>query len=96
MDQRGDALDTLIDETANRRILEMFDCLTEIQKRRFIAHYIDGKTFRAIALEEGVNHTKIQKCIEQTRSFSNRGYKSPFFSLLMKGAFLRHFMDIEK
>lgn len=70
-----DALDKLIDEADNNRILEMFSCLTEIQKRRFIAHYIGGKSFRAIASEEGVNHTKIQKSIEQARKKLKKFFK---------------------
>jgi RNA polymerase sigma factor (sigma-70 family) len=73
--QQRDTLDTLIDETDNSRILEMFSCLTETQKRRFVAHYIDGKTFRAIASEEGVNHTKIQKSIEQARKKLKKFFK---------------------
>ena len=75
VNQHKNSLDTLIDETDNRRILELFNCLTETQKRRFVAHYIDGKTFRAIANEEGVNHTKIQKSIEQARKKLKKFFK---------------------
>ncbi len=73
--QEKDALEQLIDKDDNNKILEMFSCLTETQKRRFIAHYIDGKSFRAIASEEGVNHTKIQKSIEQARKKLKKFHK---------------------
>jgi RNA polymerase sigma factor (sigma-70 family) len=75
VNQHKNPLDTLIDETDNRRILEMCSCLPETQKRRFVAHYIDEKTFRAIASEEGVNHTKIQKSIEQARKKLKKFFK---------------------
>lgn len=73
--KRKDALDALIDASDNKRILELFSCLTEIQKRRFVAHYIDGKTYRTIASEEGVNHTKIMKSIEQSRKKLKKFFK---------------------
>ena len=37
--------------------------LPEIQRRRIISHFYKEKTFREIALEEGVGHTKIQRSI---------------------------------
>lgn len=64
---KPDALEELINSNEHETILQAFNCLTETQKRRFIAHCIEGKTYRAVALEEGVNHTKIQKSVEQTR-----------------------------
>lgn len=62
-----DALDKLIESNDRKKILQAFSCLTETQKRRFVAHCIEGSTYREIAAKEGVNHTKIQKSVEQAR-----------------------------
>ena len=37
--------------------------MTEKQKRRFIRHFIDGKSLRFIADEEGVYYTSVYECI---------------------------------
>lgn len=37
--------------------------LTEVQKRRFIAHFIEGKSYRVIAESEHVHFTAIQQSI---------------------------------
>ncbi|SKC77483.1 sigma factor-like helix-turn-helix DNA-binding protein [Maledivibacter halophilus] len=65
--RKSNALDKLIESNDRKKILQAFSCLTETQKRRFIAHCIDGMTYREIAAKEGVNHTKIQKSVEQAR-----------------------------
>jgi len=37
--------------------------LTEIQRRRYLLHKVDGLTMREIAVREGVVHTKIQSSL---------------------------------
>lgn len=44
-----------------RRILKG---LPEIQKRRIIAHFFYGKSFREIGKEEGVNHSVISRSVK--------------------------------
>ena len=39
------------------------DKLTDIQKRRVIAYFFENKSSREIAIEEGVNYSKIEKSI---------------------------------
>jgi DNA-directed RNA polymerase specialized sigma24 family protein len=40
------------------------DRLTEVQRRRYLLHHVDGMSLRQIADAEGVVHSKIQKSIE--------------------------------
>ena len=62
-------------------VKEGIDLLTETQKRRLIAAFFEGKTYRTIAQEEGVSFTKVEKSIMQAlkkikKLLENRGYKS--------------------
>ena len=43
---------------------QILDKLTEVQRRRFVMHRIEGLTTRQIAEIEGVGHSKIQKSLE--------------------------------
>ena len=44
-------------------IKRAIDKLTDIQKRRVIAYFFENKSSREIAIEEGVNYSKIEKSI---------------------------------
>lgn len=64
-----------------KTVKEGIDLLTETQKRRLIAAFFEGKTYRTIAQEEGVSFTKIEKSVMQAlkklkKFLENRGYKS--------------------
>jgi len=85
-----DRLDLLPDDTYNpERILqnlesrqeaesilaELFSSITETQKRRLIAHFIDHKTLREIAEEEGVDNVAINKSIQAVRKILKKKLK---------------------
>lgn len=53
-------------ETQKKAIKDGLAILTEVQRRRLIALYYDGKTLRQIAAEEGVTFTKIHRSICQS------------------------------
>lgn len=64
-----------------KTVKEGIDLLTETQKRRLIAAFFEGKTYRTIAQEEGASFTKIEKSVMQAlkklkKFLENRGYKS--------------------
>ena len=44
-------------------IKRAIDKLTDTQKRRVIAYFFENKSSREIAIEEGVNYSKIEKSI---------------------------------
>lgn len=46
-------------------IKRAIDKLTDIQKRRVIAYFFENKSSREIAIEEGVNYSKIEKSIKR-------------------------------
>lgn len=56
-------IELLCMQEEKQRIKKAIDALTEIQKRRVIAYFFEGKSYRKIASEEGVNHSKIEKSI---------------------------------
>ncbi len=67
-------------ETQIIALKEGIELLTDTQKRRLIAVFFEGKTYRAIAQEEGVTFTKIEKSIMQAlkklkKYLEIRGYK---------------------
>lgn len=51
-----------IAEAAQRLLTS--DLLTEIQKRRFIRHFIEGMSYRQIAVIEGVHFTAVYRSIK--------------------------------
>ena len=83
---------------SNEEFYEIYDTLTEIQKRR-VELLEMGFSFREIARKEDVSdHKKIKKSIEQVRKkfekFKNRGpktaYKSAYSEGTMKDKSLTH------
>lgn len=67
-------------EAQIRAIKEGIALLTDTQRRRLIAAFFEGKTYRTIAEEEGVVFTKIEKSVMQAlkklkKYLANRGYK---------------------
>lgn len=48
-------------------LTELFSSITDIQKRRLIAHFIEHKTMQQIADEEGVDDNAINKSIQAVR-----------------------------
>lgn len=70
-----------IHERSIALIQEGFETLTEVQKRRVKAVFFEGKTHRQVALEEGVNYSKVDKSIIQSLKklkvfLENRGCKT--------------------
>lgn len=63
-DMKSTPLDELLITNNREKILAAFNSLTEIQKRRFIAHSIDGKTYREIADVENVHFTTVKESID--------------------------------
>ena len=49
---------------AENILSDLFSSITETQRRRLIAHFIDHKTLREIATEEGVDNVAINKSIQ--------------------------------
>ena len=58
-----DVVEQLYWQQEKQRIRKAIDSLTDIQKRRIIAYFFEGKTSREIAAEEGVNYSKVEKSI---------------------------------
>ncbi len=67
-DMKSSPLDELLITNNREKILGAFNSLTETQKRRFIAHSIDGKTYREIADEENVHFTTVKESIDGAKS----------------------------
>ena len=55
--------DTKKAKEAARRLLDSGE-LTEIQRRRFILHFVEGLSYRQIARREGVHFTSVHESIE--------------------------------
>ena len=58
-----DVVEQLYLQEEKQRIRKAIETLTDIQKRRILAYFFDGKTSREIAAEEGVNYSKVEKSI---------------------------------
>ena len=66
------------------------DQLSEIQRRRLKAFYFEGKTSRAIAKEEGINYSAVDKSITQAlkkikKYFQKMGVQNPAFVQMSEG-----------
>jgi RNA polymerase sigma-70 factor (ECF subfamily) len=55
--------DDLIRRLLKEQLREVVKLLPEPQRRRLVAHFYGGLTYREIAEREGVGHTKIQRSI---------------------------------
>ena len=59
---------------AARLLLESGE-LTEVQRRRFIKHYFEGKSYRKIATRENVHFTSVQESIEAATNKLQKYFK---------------------
>ena len=62
--QISDVEEKVIVRIENQRLMKALDQLTPTQKRRVTAYFIEGKSSRAIAAEEGVNYSKVDNSIK--------------------------------
>lgn len=58
-----DIIEKISMQEESQKIREAIDTLTEIQKKRVIAYFFEGKSSREIAVSEGVNYSKVEKSI---------------------------------
>lgn len=59
-----DCADTALAEIQNEKLWEGINSLDEKQRRRLIAYFVDGKTYREIAELEGVDHKAVLRSVE--------------------------------
>lgn len=62
--QVSDVMETVSIRIEVHRLAEALNQLTQVQKHRVIAHFIEGKSSRTIAAEEGVNYSKVDNSIK--------------------------------
>lgn len=59
-----DCIDQIFAQEQSRELWEAINSLNEKQRKRLIAYYFEGKTYREIADEEGVDHKAIIRSVE--------------------------------
>ncbi len=66
--------DTRKAKEAAKRLLDSGE-LTEIQRRRFILHFVEGLSYRQIASREGVHFTSVHESIEAATAKLQKFFK---------------------
>jgi len=59
-----DCVEQVIKRESLRLLKDAMERLTPIQRRRLAAYYFEGKSYRAIAAEEGVYVSIVQRTVE--------------------------------
>lgn len=75
-----DILDLIVEKETSCEMMQYTEMLTNIQKKRVIKYFYEGKSICEIAKEEGVNHSKISKSInlslKKLKNFLENGVHS--------------------
>lgn len=76
-----DILDLIVKKETSCEMMQNIEMLTNIQRKRVIKFFYEGKNICEIAKEEGVNHSKISKSIilslKKLKNFLEKGSVHP-------------------
>ena len=77
-----DCIAQILAKEQSRELWEAINSLNEKQRKRLIAYYFHGKTYREIAVEEGVDHKAIIRSVaialKNLKIFLKKSPQKPF------------------